>query len=133
LTVFIDKSESKSWSKLENQDPLSQLRSKFWGKKIENDAKKWRNLQPTVKDDPANDIGQGSYGLDLGIDISGSQLWVRQDYIRIYDFCSKRHEKSLSSKVKRAHSVVITGQPGIGVFLSSVVSCALFNNPCVKR
>ena len=30
-------------------------------------------------------------------------------------------------------SVVITGQPGIGVFLSSVTSCALSNNPSCEK
>jgi hypothetical protein len=66
-SVFIDKSDSDSWSKLKNHHRLSKLRSKFWGEKIEDEAKEWRNLQPTVKDDPTNDIGPGSYGLDLGI------------------------------------------------------------------
>jgi hypothetical protein len=47
--------------------------------------------------------------------------------------CSKRHEESLSSKAETAHSVVITGQPGIGESLSSVVSCALSNGPLREK
>jgi hypothetical protein len=37
----------------------------------------------------------------------------------IYDYCSKRHEEGPSSATEMARSVVITGQPGICVFLSS--------------
>ena len=122
-SLFIVKSGLKSWSKLDNEHIFSQLQSRFWGKKIEDDAKKWRDLHPSVKDDPTNDIGPDCFELDLGIGVPGSRQWVRQDYIRIYDYCSKRHEEGSSSKRKMARSVVITGQPGIGVSLSSAVSC----------
>jgi hypothetical protein len=68
--------------------------------------------------DRTNDIGPECYGLDPGIDLKNSELWVRQDYIRIYDYCSKRHEEGPTSVTKMPRSVVITGQPGVGVFLS---------------
>jgi hypothetical protein len=125
-SLFHLRSASASWSKLEDDHLLSRLRSTFWGKKIEEEAKEWRELQPTVEVDPTNDIGPECYGLDLVIKpIKCSELWVRQDYIRIYDYCSKRYEEGPSSVGQKARSVVITGQPGVGVFLSSVASCDL--------
>jgi hypothetical protein len=132
-SLFRRRSAPAKWSKLEDDHELSRLRSKFWGKKIEEEAKERRELQPTVEVDRANDIGPECYGLDLGIELKRSELWVRQDYIRIYDYCSKRYEEGPSSVRKIARSVVITGQPGVGVFLSSVASCALSNNPSREK
>ena len=117
-SVFRDRSDSTSWSKLKDSHPLSQLRSKFWGEKIEEEAKQWRKCHSTVKVNRTNDIGPECYGLDLGIELKCSKLWVRQDYIRIHDYCSKRHAEGPSSATEMARSVVITGQPGIGVFPS---------------
>ncbi|KAF8503491.1 hypothetical protein F5888DRAFT_1887108 [Russula emetica] len=41
---------------------------------------------------------------------------VREDYIRIYNFCSRQHEEASSAteEIEMAPSVVITGQPGVG-------------------
>jgi hypothetical protein len=135
-SVFCDKDDSASWSKLKDSHELSQLRSKFWGKSSEEEAKEWRELHPTVNDDPTDDIGPGCYGLDLGIKFQGSKLWVRQDYIRAYNYCRERYEEGPSDETEMPRSVVITGQPGIGVFPSSesvVASCALFNNPSREK
>ena len=132
-SVFCYRPASTSWSKLKDDHKLSQLCSKYWGNNIEDEAKQWHSSHSTVKVDRDNDIGPDSHVLDLGIGLRGSKLLVRQDYVRIYYYSRKRHEEGLSSEAEEARSVVITGQPGIGVFLSSVVSCALFNNPCVKR
>jgi len=69
------------WSKLNDDDDFSQLRKKFWGKTIEEEAKHWRESHPTMNVDDTNDIGAECYGLDLGIiGIKNSRLWVRQDY-----------------------------------------------------
>ena len=121
-----------SWPRLKDDDDYSQLRKKFWGKTIEEEAKHWRETHPTVKDDDTNDIGAECYGLDLGIiGIENNKLWVRQDYIRIYDYCVKYHEESLVGE--KARSVVITGQPGVGVFFSCIASCTLSNNHMRKK
>jgi hypothetical protein len=127
--VFRRRCASASWSKFKDRHPLPQLRSKFWGENIEEEAKQWRESLTAVKVDRTNDIGLECYGLDLGIELKDSTLRVRQDYIRIYDYCSKSHEEGPSSVAEMPHSVVITGQPGVGVFLSPVASCALSNNP----
>ncbi|KAF8506812.1 hypothetical protein F5888DRAFT_1798045 [Russula emetica] len=93
---------------------LASLRSKFWGKNSEEEAKEWRELHPIVNDDRTDDIGPGCYGLDLGIKFKCSKLWVRQDYIRAYNYCRERHEEGPSDETEMARSIVITGQPGIG-------------------
>jgi hypothetical protein len=52
----------------------------------------------------------------LNIDIEGlvpSRLWIRSDYIRIYDALHDYYEEELDLD-DRAPSAVITGQPGIG-------------------
>ncbi len=116
-SVISKRGDLDSWSKLRDDDDLSQLRSKFWGEKIEDESRKWHELHPAVKDDVENDIGEDCYALDLGIELTCAELWVRQDYKRIYDYCVKRHAEGPTSARRKARSVVITGQPGVGVFL----------------
>jgi hypothetical protein len=122
-----------SWSMFEDNHNLSQLHAKFWGKKIEDEARQWRELHPDVKVDNDNDIGSDCYSLDLGVGLRRSKLWVRQDYIRIYYYCNKRYERGPTSVTQTARSVVITGQPGVGVFLSPVAFRSTSNCSCVKR
>ena len=59
-----------------------------------------------------NKFGPGCYILDLGghYGFRCSKLWIRQDYIKIYDHCERTYEAAK----KTAPSVLITGQPGIG-------------------
>ena len=129
-SVFRDESESSQWTKLGDHNAYSQLRSKFWGKRIEVDAREWRNRN-IMDIGPADDIGAECFALNLGIiDIQYSKLWVRQDYIRIYDHCVKRHARPPAIE-GTAPSIVITGQPGIGVF--QVITFALSNMPLFKK
>ena len=123
-----DWSALTSWSKLEDNMKLSQLQSKFWGKSIEEEAKKWHRSHPTMKVDHTNDIGEECFGLDLGIEVRNCRLWVQQDYIRIYDFCVKQHEEGLLLL-----AVIITGQLGVGVFLSLSSLLDTLITTCVKR
>jgi len=118
-SVFLDVNAAALWPKLKDNNPFSQLHSKYWGQKIEDEAEQWRILNP-IADDPANDIYPGCYALHLGVKLTISKLWVRQDYVRIYNYCRDRHAEGPSSETETARSLVITGQPGIGVFLSSV-------------
>jgi hypothetical protein len=121
-SVFWKRGASALWSKLEDDDPLSRLCSKFWGENIQDEAEQWCKSHSTA-DDPTNDIGPGCYVLDLDIDkLTHSKLWVRQDYIRIYDFCTTQHAELPSSARVDPRSMVITGQPGVGAFLSAVAS-----------
>jgi hypothetical protein len=132
-SVFRLEGASASWSKLQEDHGLSQLCSNYWGKGIEHDAKQWHKSHSSVRVNPTVEIGPECFGLDLGVNVKGSKMWVRQDYIRIYDYCSRRHEEGPSSVTARARSVMITGQPGVGVFLSSVAACALSNNSSCEK
>ncbi len=116
-SVISDLGALASWSELEHDNDLSRLRSKFWGQKIEDESREWRESHPAVEDDVDNDIGEGCYALDPGIDLKCAPLWVRKDYKRIYDYCVEKHAEGPTFAKETARSVVITGQPGVGVFL----------------
>jgi hypothetical protein len=124
------RSASASWTQLGDDHEFSQLCSKYWGRKIEEEARD--SERPTVVADRTNDIGPECFGLDLGIEFQPPRLWVRQDYVRIYDYCSQRHEEGPSEVTEMARSVVITGQPGVGALLSSVGPSAYLITPCEK-
>ncbi len=84
-----------SWSRLRDHHRLSQPRSKFWGKNIEDETREWRISHPTVKDGVDNDIGPDCY-------TQCAKLWVRQDYKRIYDYCVEQHAEGPTSEIKTA-------------------------------
>ena len=92
----------------------------FWGRRVEDDAIQWRRSHPDVQDDDTNDIGSECYILDTGLKTYAAKLWVRRDYSRIYEYCKRRDEGGPIAGV--SPSVVITGQPGVGMCLSSVAS-----------
>ena len=108
-----------SWSKLVDSHRFSELRSNFRGNEIEHEAEQWRESHSAVENDPTNDIGASCFGLDLEINLRHSKLWVREDYIRLYDYCTQWYERHPRSEASLAPAVVITGQPGVGMFLSS--------------
>ncbi len=105
------------WYRFGNTDALAMLHAKFWRKSMEDEEKEWRKTQPENElmnaDVDEDAIGPGCYILDFGIpDIGRSKLWIRKEYIRLYDFCEKYLESHRTKQVPP--SVVITGQPGIG-------------------
>jgi hypothetical protein len=64
--------------------------------------------------DEDDDVTPGCYVLDIGIrGIVPSRLWIRSDYIRIYDALQGFYEEVVNPD-NRAPSAVVTGQPGIG-------------------
>ena len=124
--------EGVQWAQLPDSDQLARLHGKFWGVSMQDEETKWRKTQPN--EEPLNvdvdnqkpeehekvedDIGPGSYILTLGIPgIEVSQLWVRQEYIRAYDYCEKYLDACI--KATLTPSVVLTGQPGIGASRTS--------------
>jgi len=61
------------------------------------------------------EIGPGCCALDFGIEnFERSKLWVRRDYLQIYKYCGKHHDKAKNFSGRVAPSVVITGHPGVG-------------------
>jgi hypothetical protein len=98
--VHIPKRQTQ-WPKLDGDDPLTVLHAKFWGKSMAIEEQEWRSVQwgdparardqDQDEDDPMDehldeddDIIPGCYPLDLGINVP--KIWIRADYIRIYDF-----------------------------------------------
>jgi len=121
------------WFKLTDDEDLPQLHTKFWRKSMVSEEAEWRGSQKSVGDDSGDmsdgevdpmdvdmdeqddEIGPGCYVLNMGIEtLPHSKIWIRTDYIRIYDYCSEYYELCRSLPHKAAPSVVITGQPGIG-------------------
>ena len=90
--------------------PLTAFHTKFWGKP----EVRWRNNME-VDDSTADghDIGSRCYTLDIGIQgVERGKIWVRADYIRIFEFAEKFYAESLSDPLSPC--LVITGQRGIG-------------------
>jgi len=118
-----ENSVPSSWSssKLEDYYPYSQLHAKYWGKSMAIEEQEWRNSQDAMEvdsSDPESETGPGCYPLDFQLDIWGSRLWIRKDYIQLYDFCTQWYGE-VTSKGSRltnmeAPTVVITGPSGIG-------------------
>jgi hypothetical protein len=130
------------WQKHPSNSPLTQLHVKFWGKTMADEERDWRNAQPPIggeidvedqcgderMDEDGDDIGgdegertdveddfiPGCYALDINIEgIECSKIWIRADYIRIYDYLKIRYTTP-SYPPGRAPAAVLTGQPGIG-------------------
>lgn len=113
-SVFIHESDANSWTKLEGHRVLSRLHAKYWRKDMTEEAQDWR-MSHLVEDDDFDDIGPGCYALDLGIeDLERSKLWVRNNYLQIYDYCNTHYDRVKSFGSGIAPSVVITGQAGVG-------------------
>jgi hypothetical protein len=90
---------------------------------MKDEEDEWRRDNPkdetleVDKDDEntENQIGPGCYLLDVGVmDLGRSQLWIRKDYIMIYDRCEDIYNHIKYDESRIVPSVVITGQPGIG-------------------
>ena len=115
--VFQPGEPGTPWDKLSASDPSppSMLHAKFWAKSIDEDRSEWEKEQggePTEIE--GSDVGPGCFLLDLGIEsFAFSRLWVRKDYIRLYDVCNTYFNEIINLHVPPP-SVVITGQPGIG-------------------
>ena len=122
----------EQWPKLDDDDQLTLFHAKFWGKSMAIEEQEWRSVQSGDParardedqdgDDPMgddvdedDDIIPGCYLLDLGINDTVPKIWIRADYIRIYDFLEAHYKKSPAPSF-RAPAAVITGQPGIGQF-----------------
>ena len=103
------------WCKLGADEPLSILRSNFWGKDIRDEKRKWQETQ-TADHQMDTDEAPVKFAFDIGIAaINISTIWVREDYVLLYDYCTARFARpSVQAKNAKPPSVVITGQPGIG-------------------
>jgi hypothetical protein len=125
----------QTWPKTDDKNVLALFHTKFWGKNMKDEESEWCDTQPVSRDnhgvadqdgdermdldedermDEGDDVISGCYVLDIDIDGLGmSSLWIRADYIRIYNFF-QAHYDNYAKPRGRAPSAVLTGQPGIG-------------------
>jgi len=96
------------WHRLHETESLAILHANFWATSTKEPEDESMNVD-AVDDE---DTGSGCYILDLRIPGIDSKVWIRKEYIRLYDYCDE-YLKSKSAN-KEPISVVITGQPGIG-------------------
>ena len=93
--------------------PLTAFHKKFWGSKEDVGRSDNVEVEDSTADD--HDAGPRCYNLDIGIQGFEDKIWVRADYIRMFEFAEKFYAKSLSNP-GRPPCLVITGQPGVGEF-----------------
>jgi hypothetical protein len=116
---------TQTW-KADDKTPLALFHKKFWGKSMKDEESEWRNTQPGVADQDGDgrmdqdqdnmddDIISGCYVLDIGIPrLAVSRLWIRADYIRLFNFFQTYYDK-YAKPMDRVPSAVLTGQPGTG-------------------
>jgi len=142
--VFEDGLPHTPWIALNESHPLSQLHIKYWDNPIQGNEPGVQTLsegqpmdddedQPLDDDEDQSEVGpdSGCFVLDFHIkSLRISKLWVRQDYIRLYDYCNTHYNDVWSYSEPdwpppSAPSVVITGQPGIGECFSRLRSSIL--------
>ncbi|KAF8501872.1 hypothetical protein BU17DRAFT_78406 [Hysterangium stoloniferum] len=129
LASIVKALAAASWVKLALNEPLAQFHTKFWGTSMKDERDAWskadgqgalNELEMDVDDDGEADILPGCYSLVIGIEGFTQQfIWVRAEYIRIFDACQRQYEETITHKPGRYFggrppSFVITGQPGIG-------------------
>ncbi|KAK2462507.1 hypothetical protein APHAL10511_005477 [Amanita phalloides] len=71
------------------------------------------DVDVSEEEESDGDIIEGCYSLEIDImDFEFPRIWIRAEYIRIYDALEAHYRKSAYPYLPSA--VVITGQPGIG-------------------
>jgi hypothetical protein len=127
---------SQPWDKVDDNHRFSEFHAKFWGKSMDDEEREWLDLNAHSRDDSTDDdviIDDGDDG-DTDTDEDGelipgcfeleispnpvlddvSKIWIRADYIRVYEYAEARYD--LCYRRRKAQAVVVTGQPGIGEY-----------------
>ena len=115
------------WTLLLDSGLFAQLHAKFWGATMQEEETKWRETQPKdvpmdvdvdneiAEEDEEDETGPGCYILSLPwMRDTTKTIWIRQEYLRVYDFCKEYLKFCRTNKLQESPSVVVTGQPGIG-------------------
>ena len=108
-------------AKVDVMHDLSQLHSQYWSKNINADADDQTSEQ--LPDVDESEVVRGCFNLTIrfpGNNEDFSKLWVRKDYIRIYDYC-EGYDTTIGPTPP---SIIISGQPGVGECFSSDFSCS---------
>ena len=115
------------WIRILDSESFAQLHAKFWGADLQEEETRWRKTQSedgpmnvdvdneTAEEDEEDETGPGCYILSLPwMRDTTKTIWIRQEYIRVYDFCEEYLKFCRNNKLQASPSVVVTGQPGIG-------------------
>jgi len=88
-------------------------------KDVNEDESELVGVHDELEDIEESEVAQGCFSLELGIPgLRISKLWVRKDYLRIYDHCHE-HCEEVRKAEHLSPSAIITGQPGVGECFSS--------------
>jgi len=109
------------WDLADDDLPVTLFHKKFWGKSMKDEESEWRKSQMMIDqpedmydDERDDDIISGCYALDLNIPrMLVTSLWVRADYIRIFDHFQAFYDE-YASPMEITPCGVLSGQPGIG-------------------
>ncbi|KAF8523115.1 hypothetical protein BU17DRAFT_86251 [Hysterangium stoloniferum] len=147
IASIIEASAAVSWVKLAPNKPLAQFHTKFWGTSMKDERDAWskadgqgalKELAMDVDDDGEAEILPGCYSLGIGIKgFTREFIWVRAEYIRIFDACQRQYEETITPTPgcyfsQEPPSFVITGRPGIGKTLWQIYAarrCASEKRP----
>jgi hypothetical protein len=129
-------------NKIPDTDLLARLHAMFWGKDMKSEASEW-NVEwktqlsiPDSESEPQDEDSDeeeedafipGCYLLDITIEnLFSKKIWIRADYIRIYDFVETYFKKKRFDMFT-APAVVVTGHPGVGEFALPCLISLLLN------
>jgi hypothetical protein len=102
------------WLELQSDELLSNFHAKYWGKSILDDKREWLEVQDGGHRMDTDDVPT-NFALYIRVDgMQPSSLWVRKDYMLLYDECMAYFSRPSVKSSTTPPSVVITGQPGIG-------------------
>ena len=125
------------WVKLNRKERLARWHKKYWDKCMAIEERAWLSTQPRRRgdedkegtdamdvdvhesiDEDSEDMDDeyisGCYLLDVAL-LMNRKMWIRADYIRIYNAIEIHYKKNPAPSY-RAPSAVVTGQPGVGQF-----------------
>jgi len=98
---------------------VSVLHAKYWGVTIDHDEAEWVGAHGQLMENDGSEVVRGCFTLDLPSDgRTLSRLWVRKDYLRIYDNCHSHCQHVWDNRLLPPIAI-ITGHPGVGECFSS--------------
>ena len=113
IESIVPSREQYKWLEIyDTTDGLVHLHRRFWIQGESADIL-LNPREPEDEGDGDDDIGPNCHVLDIGIPTLGlTQLWIRNEYIRMYKHCEDHFETNRNES--KSPAVVVTGQPGIG-------------------
>ena len=114
--------------KQDDKTDVSQLHAKYWGVSINQDESEWVDAHGELaENDPdGSEVVWGCFALKFlpsdGCLAPMKDIWVRKDYLRIYDGCDNHCQRCWGDRRLLSPTAIITGQPGVGECFFSMSS-----------